>query len=62
MFGLSDAECFLLGWAVGATVLAFKWKAEKDSMGVMLKVLFMCPEEREGIFGQFDRFKKKQGL
>ena len=42
--------------------MAFKWKAEKDSLGVMLKVLFMHPEEREGIFGQFDAFRKKHGL
>jgi len=62
MFGLSDAECFLLGWAVVATIFAFKWKAEKDSLGLMLKVLFMHPEEREGIFSQFDTFRKKRGL
>lgn len=62
MFGLSDAECFLLGWAVGATVMAFKWKAEKDSLGLMLKVLFLKPEAREEIFAQFDKFKEKHGL
>jgi hypothetical protein len=62
MFGLSDAECFLLGWAVGATIMAFKWKAEKDNLGTMLKVLFMQPEEREEIFGMFDTFRKKHGL
>lgn len=62
MFGLSDAECFLLGWAVVATAMYFKTKAEKESLGMMLKVLFLHPEEREGIFGQFDRFKKKHGL
>jgi hypothetical protein len=62
MFGLSDAECFLLGWAVGATIMAFKWKDEKDSMGQMLKVLFMKPEAREDIFARFDEFKEKHGL
>jgi hypothetical protein len=59
---MSDAELFLMGWAVIATVLAFKWKSEKDSLGTMLKVLFMQPEEREAIFAQFDRFKEKHGL
>jgi hypothetical protein len=62
MFGLSDAECFLLGWAVGATIMAFKWKSEKDSLGNMLKVMFMHPEEREEIFDKFDTFRKKHGL
>jgi hypothetical protein len=62
MFGLSDAECFLLGWAVGATIMAFKWKSEKDSMGLMLKMLFFKPEAREEIFSQFDKFKAKHGL
>jgi hypothetical protein len=62
MFGLSDAECFLLGWAVGATIFYFREREKANSLGVMLKILFMHPEEREGIFGQFDRFKKKQGL
>lgn len=60
--GWTDMECLLFAWAAGATVAAFKYKAEKDSLGMMLKVLFMHPEEREGIFAQFDRFKKKHGL
>jgi hypothetical protein len=62
MFGLSDAECFLLGWAVGATIFYFREREKANSLGAMLKVLFMHPEEREGIFGQFDRFRKKNGL
>jgi hypothetical protein len=62
MFGLSDAECFLLGWAVAATIGMFKYREEKESLGKMLKVLFMHPEEREGIFGKFDAFRKKHGL
>lgn len=62
MFGLSDAECFLLGWAVGATIMAFKWKAEKDSFGSMLKIMFLQPDAREEIFGKFDAFRKKHGL
>jgi hypothetical protein len=62
MFGLSDAECFLLGWAVGATIMAFKWREEKESLGMMLKVMFLKPEAREEIFSQFDKFKEKHGL
>lgn len=62
MFGLSDAECFLLGWAVGSTIMAFKWKAEKDSLSGMLKVLFMQPKARAEIFEKFDEFKEKHGL
>jgi len=62
MFGLSDAELFLMGWAVVATIFAFKWKSEKDNLGMMLKVLFFKPEEREGIFEKFDTFKKERGL
>lgn len=62
MFGLSDAECFLLGWAVGATIMAFRWREERDSLGVMLKILFLKPEAREEIFTQFDKFKTKHGL
>lgn len=62
MFGLSDAECFLLGWAVGATIMAFKWREERDGLGMMLKILFLKPESREEIFGQFDKFKAKHGL
>ena len=56
---MSDAELFLLGWATIATCLAFKWKGERDSMAMMLKVLFLKPEAREEIFAQFDAFKKK---
>lgn len=62
MFGLSDAECFLLGWAVGATIFYFREREKANSLGVMLKILFLKPEAREEIFGQFDRFKEKHGL
>jgi len=58
---MSDAELFLLVWAVVATVLAGIWKAEKDSLGQMLKVLFMHPEAREEIFEKFDKFRKTHG-
>lgn len=59
---MSDAELFLMGWAVVATVMYFKTKAEKDSLGTMLKILFLKPEAREQIFSQFDKFKEKHGL
>ena len=59
---MSDAEMFLLAWAVIATVFAGIWKAEKDNLGQMLKVLFMHPEAREGIFAKFDDFRKKHGV
>ena len=62
MFGLSDAECFLLGWAVAATIGMFKYREEKESLGKMLKILFMHPETREEIFAKFDKFKKAHGL
>ena len=62
MFGLSDAECFLLGWAVGATIMFFREKEKADSLGTMLKVLFLKPEAREGIFSKFDKFKEEHGL
>ena len=58
---MTDAEFFLLGWAVVATVMYFKTKAEKDSLGSMLKLLFMHPEARDEIFAKFDKFKKANG-
>jgi hypothetical protein len=60
--GWTDMECLLFAWAAGATVAAFKYKEEKDSLGNMLKILFMKPEAREEIFSQFDKFKEKHGL
>lgn len=59
---MTDAELFLMGWAVVATVMYFKTKAEKDSLGMMLKILFLKPEARGEIFSQFDKFKEKHGL
>ena len=59
---MTDAELFLLVWAVVATVLAGVWRAERDNLGGMLKVLFMHPEAREEIFEKFDKFKEKHGL
>jgi hypothetical protein len=59
---MSDAEMFLMCWAVVATVLALKWKSEKDSLGHMLNILFMKPEARKEIFTEFDEFKAKHGL
>ena len=29
---MSDAELFLMGWAVVATIFAFKWKSEKHGL------------------------------
>jgi len=62
MFGLSDAECFLLGWAVGATIFYFREREKTGNLGRMLKVLFMEPKEREEIFDKFDKFREKHGL
>lgn len=59
---MTDTELFLLVWAVVATVFAGIWKTEKDSLGGMLKILFMHPEAREDIFARFDEFRKKHGL
>jgi len=59
---MTDTELFLLVWAVVATVFAGIWREERDSLGQMLKVLFMHPEAREEIFEKFDKFRKTHGL
>lgn len=59
---MTDAEMFLLVWAVVATVLAGVWRAERDNLGGMLKILFMQPEAREEIFAKFDKFRETHKL
>ena len=62
MFGLTDAECFLLGWAVVMTILYFKEQAEKDVAKKMLMYFIRDEKAREEILAQWDAFKKKNGV
>jgi hypothetical protein len=62
MFGLSDAECFLLGWAVGATIMAFNYREQAQLAKGLLKSMFFEKELRTKVFDEFDKFKAKHGL
>ena len=62
MFGLTDAECFLLGWAVVMTILYFKEQAEKDVAKKMLMHFIQDEKARGEILAQWDAFKKKNGV
>ena len=59
---MTDAEMFLLVWAVVATVFAGIWREERNGLGKMLKILFMQPEAREEIFAKFDKFRETHNL
>jgi hypothetical protein len=61
MFGLSDAECFLLGWAVVATVMYFRAKAEAELARKMFMHFVKDAKAREGIVDAWEKFKKARG-
>lgn len=61
MFGLSDAECFLLGWAVGATVMAFKYREQEKLARTMFMHFVKDAKAREGIVDAWEKFKKARG-
>ena len=57
----SDAELFLLGWAIGATVMYFRAKDDKEIATKMLMHLIRDAEARDFIIKQWEAFKKEHG-
>jgi hypothetical protein len=62
MFGLTDAECFLLGWAVAATILYARNKERADTNHKILMHFIQDAKAREEIVGAWERFKKDKGM
>ena len=58
---MSDAELFLLGWAVVATVMYFKTKAEKELARKMFMHFVKDAKAREEIVSEWEKFKKARG-
>ena len=58
---MSDAELFLMGWAVVATIGYFKTKAEMEVAKKMLMHFIRDAKAREQIVGQWEAFKKEHG-
>lgn len=61
MFGLSDAECFLLGWAVGATIFYFREKERANTNHAILMHFIKDAKAREEIVSKWEAFKKAHG-
>ena len=59
---MSDAELFLLGWALIATVLAFKWKSEKETTQTMLMHFVRDEKARQYALDAWEKFKKANGV
>ncbi len=59
---MSDAELFLLGWAVVATVMAFKWKAEADVNRKTLMHFIRDEKARAFVLDAWEKFKRARGV
>ena len=58
---MSDAEMFLMGWAVVATIMYFKAKAELDVTKNTLMHFIRDKKAREFIVEKWETFKKEHG-
>lgn len=58
---MSDAELFLMGWAVVATIGYFRAKAEAEIAKKMFMHFIRDEKAREQIVGQWETFKKEHG-
>ena len=58
---MSDAELFLLGWAVVATVMYFKAKAEADANRKTLMHFIRDEKARAYVIEAWEKFKKANG-
>jgi len=61
MFGLSDAECFLLGWAVGATIFYFRERERANTNHTILMHFIKDEKARAQIVDAWESFKKARG-
>jgi hypothetical protein len=59
---LTDAEFFLLGWAVAATIGMFKYREEAKSAKWFAKAMIERADVREKVLREFEKFKEKHGL
>jgi hypothetical protein len=59
---MTDAELFLLGWAVLATVLYFREKDKADTNRIILMHFIKDAKAREQIVGAWEDFKKARGV
>ena len=62
MFGLTDAECFLLGWAVVMTILYARNKERADTNHKILMHFIQDAKAREHVVAQWEAFKKSKGM
>jgi hypothetical protein len=59
---MSDAEFFLLGWAVGATILMFKYRErEKLARGAFMH-LIRDAKAREKMVADWEEFKRANNV
>ena len=58
---MSDAEWFLMGWAVVATILYFNEKFKAEMSRKTLMHLIRDAEARDFIIKQWEAFKKEHG-
>lgn len=58
---MSDAEFFLLGWAVVATVMYFKTKAELDAVKNTLMHFIRDSKARDYVLKAWEEHKKAHG-
>lgn len=62
MFGLSDAECFLLGWAVAATIGMFKYREQEKLARTMFMHFVKDAKAREDIVDAWEAFKRANNV
>jgi len=58
---MTDAEFFLLGWAVVATVMYFKTKAERDAVKTTLMHFVRDEKARAYVLKAWEAHKKAHG-
>jgi len=58
---MSDAEFFLLGWAVTTTILMFKYKAERDAVRDTLMHFIRDSKAREYVLKKWEEHKRAHG-
>lgn len=58
---MTDAELFLMGWAVVATVMYFKTKAERDAGNTLLMHFIRDEKARTYVLKAWEAHKKAHG-